>query len=195
MTGLPAELVLAAVERATRHDIHGGPDVGWGRVVEHLGFTRSGWTTRRLRPQAEALEAAGLLVRSNRQGFPHWGLTEKGRRRLQRARRAGKVGPLPEAPQHREWREARALAAERISEFRQSARDALSEAARLLDADSAAWHELSQRLWREFARLSSATYCLREWAEPDDARADLPLDWTLRNGARRNTRCWEKRTP
>jgi hypothetical protein len=177
MTELPAELMLAAVERATRHDLHGGPDVGWGRVVEHLGFTRSGWTTRRLRPQAEALEAAGLLVRSNRQGFPHWGLTEKGRRRLQRARRAGKVGPLPEAPQHRAWREARVLAAERMSDFRQSARDALREATRLLDADcdSGTWHGLSERLRSEFDRIGSATFCLREWPEPDDAHAD-PLE-------------------
>ncbi len=175
MTPLPAELMLAAVERATRHDLHGGPDVGWSRVVDHLGFKRGGWTTRRLRPHAEALEAAGLLERSNRQGFPHWGLTEQGRRHLQRAQRAGKVGPLPEAPQHRAWREARALAAERMSEFRQSARDALSEAVRLLaaDCDSRGWHELSERLRQEFDRIGSATFCLREWPEPDDAHADL----------------------
>jgi hypothetical protein len=177
MTGLPAELMLAAVERATRHDLHSGPDVGWGRVVEHLGFARSGWTTRRLRPQAEALEAAGLLERSNRQGFPHWGLTEEGRRRLQRARHAGNLGALPEAPQHRAWRKARALAAERMSEFCQSARDALEDAMRLLDADcdSHGWHELSKRLRQEFDQLSSATFCLREWPEPDDAHAD-PLE-------------------
>jgi len=194
MTGLPAELMLAAVERATRHDIHGGPDVGWGRVVNHLGFARGAWTTRRLRPQAEALEAAGLLARSNRLGSPHWGLTEKGRRRLQRARRAGNVGPLPEAPQHRVWREARALAREQIERFRGEARATLSEAMRLLDegnGDSDAWHELARRSQWELERLSSATYCLREWPEPDDARADVKEP---RNGLR-NTGLWGRCEP
>jgi hypothetical protein len=56
-------------------------------------------------------------------------------------------------------------------------RDGLDEAMRLLDADPAAgsdaWLELGERLRRDCRHVGSATYCLREWSEPDDARADV----------------------
>jgi ribosome-binding protein aMBF1 (putative translation factor) len=43
-----------------------------------------------------------------------------------------------------------------------------------------------ERLARECARLSSATYCLREWAEPGDDDADARNEW------RRNTSAWDQ---
>jgi hypothetical protein len=91
-------------------------------------------------------------------------------------RRAGEVEELPEAPQHRAWRHARLMAGERIDGFRTEAREALDEAAMLLDAEDAhsdAWFGVAGRLRAACWRVGSATYCLREWREPDDARPDV----------------------
>jgi hypothetical protein len=83
---------------------------------------------------------------------------------------------LPEAPQHREWRTARTAATERIDVIRERLRDTLSDADKLLDSaqggDSDSWFALSSRLSTRCDRPGSATYCLREWPEPDDAHAD-----------------------
>ncbi len=82
---------------------------------------------------------------------------------------------LPEAPQHRQWRTARAEAAKRIGEFKAEVRSTVDEITALLDgddADSETWFNLSQRL-RAVWVLGSATYCLREWPEPDDSKADV----------------------
>jgi hypothetical protein len=67
-------------------------------------------------------------------------------------------------------------AAERIEGFRQQVRAAFDEARRLLDTEqvpSDTWFGLAGRLKTECYQLGSATYCLREWPEPDDARADV----------------------
>jgi len=86
-------------------------------------------------------------------------------------------------------------------------RDAVTEAsARLSDTPgSDAWFELAERLHRAARRLGSATYCLHEWMEPDDDRADIddhvsPADSPLnprerqqreaRRAGRRNIRLW-----
>jgi hypothetical protein len=114
---------------------------------------------------------------------------------------------LPESPQHCQWRNARTLAAQEIERFRASMRDAVTEATALLSdtPGSDAWFELAERLQRAGRRLGSATYCLHEWVEPDDDRADIddhvsPVDLALdprerqrreaRRAGRRNTRLW-----
>jgi hypothetical protein len=167
------ELVLAAVGRAERHRGREGEGVMMGDIAEHLGFVHGSWTTRRLRPQIEAFIAAGLLVRSRRHGVVVWGLTGSGRRR---AARVGESVVLPESPQHRVWRHARTLAAERIDGVCERASGVLGEAMDALDSEgvrSDAWFALAERLQSACWQLGSVTYCLSEWAEPDDARADV----------------------
>jgi hypothetical protein len=167
------ELVLAAVGRAERHREREGEGVMMSDIAEHLGFVHGSWTTRRLRPQIEAFIAAGLLVRSRRGGVVIWGLTSSGRRRTERG--DASVG-LPESPQHRVWRHAQTLAAERIDGLREQVRDALEDATGVLDAAgvrSDAWFALAERLQSACWHLGSATYCLSEWAEPDDATPDV----------------------
>jgi hypothetical protein len=169
-------LVLAAVERAERHREREREGVMMSDIAEHLGFVHGSWTTRRLRPQLDALIAEGSLARSRRHGVVVWALTEAGRGRLDRMRRAGKVEELLEAPQHRAWRHARLMAGERIDGFRTEAREALDETAMLLDAGDAhsdAWFGVAERLQAACWRVGSATYCLREWREPDDACPDV----------------------
>jgi hypothetical protein len=175
--GVPDPLVLAAIDRAERHNPAEPPGVPvWG-VYEHLAVPGRSGPAQRVRAQLDALEGAGSVERSRRHGVPTWALTSTGRRRLTRARRAGKVPELPESPQHRKWREARALAERELDRFLAGVRDALVDAARLLDADPAAgsdaWLELGERLADGCKRVGQATYCLREWAEPDDARPDI----------------------
>ena len=69
-----------------------------------------------------------------------------------------------------------ALAGDRIDGFREALRASVTELGALLDAGQApsdARFEFGKRLSAECKRLGSATYCLSEWAEPDDARAAL----------------------
>lgn len=114
----------------------------------------------------------------------------KGKRRLAAARRRGGI-ELPESPQHRAWRQSRQAATERVEEFRSTLRTELDQAVKLLERkrspDSDCWHDLARRLGRSCERLGSATYCLYEWVEPDDARADI-APWPLTG--RRNTGLW-----
>jgi hypothetical protein len=131
-----------------------------------------------------------------------------------RGDRAGEVPVLPESPQHRQWREARALAAQEIERMREVVRATVDEAARLLDSSTAvssdAWFELNDRLRRVIWRLASAGYCLHEWTEPLDKQADIddgsnPGDRHLTEGertrrrsrraGRRNTTLWRDREP
>jgi DNA-binding XRE family transcriptional regulator len=150
-------------------------------------------------------------------------LMSRGRGRLLRARRAGRVAELPESPQHRVWREARGLAEQRIVEFWMELLEAVEHAQELLDvprpgppvldaADavpgpgSDEWLEIGERMRQGCRRLASASYCLWEWREPEDARADVddfsgPCDGALdpreraarvaRRRGRRNTRLWD----
>jgi hypothetical protein len=169
-------LILAAVQRAERHRQRENEGVPLSFITEHLGFVYGSWTTRRLRPQLDALMAGGLLVRSRRHGIVVLGLTSSGRRWLARGLRAGEVGVLPESPQHRVWRHARSAAAERIEEFREQVRRALEDAGGLLEGEqtgSDAWFGVAERLRSACRHFGSATYCLREWCEPDDADADV----------------------
>jgi len=200
------DVVLAAVGRAERHREREGDGVMMSDIAEHVGFVHGSWTTRRLRPQIEVFIAAGLLVRSRRHGVVVWGLTSSGRRRV--ARVGGSV-VLPESPQHRVWRHAQTLAVERIDGFRAQLRGVLEETAGALDAGgvrSDVWFALAERLQSACWQLGSVTYCLSEWAEPDDARADVddrmePGDEQVdpdelggvryRRGGRRNVWKWD----
>jgi hypothetical protein len=190
---LPSEeLVLAAIERAERHRARNDPGVVHSVVVDHLGLRHSSHTSRRLRPTFEALQAAGLIDQPRRLGLKLWGLTSRGRKRLEAARREGTVNPLPEAPQHRAWREAHSAAGEHIDGLRKELRRTLEDVAILLkpdrDASSDTWFNAGECLQRACNRLGSATYCLHEWSEPDDCQADT--DQSGRPG-RRNPTQWD----
>ncbi len=170
------ELLLAAVERAQRHS---GPEgeskgVSLRRVADHLAFVHNAWTSRHLRPRLEDLVADGLLSSGRLRSKAVWSLSDAGRLRLDHLKRSGRV-ELPESPQHREWRHARADAEERVGELRRELQAAVAEAGGhdVERTASDAWFELGERLERTCRNLGGATYCLREWPEPDDAHADV----------------------
>lgn len=171
-------LVLAAFDRAERHRGRGAGDAGvlLGDVFAHMGFVYNGAATRQLRPRLDALLASGALENARRHSLKLWVLTSAGRRQLAQARRKNEVR-LPESPQHRRWRHTRALAAERIERYRKQMRGLLKEADALLEAGmqthSDAWFGLAHELPRPSANIGAAIHCLTEWAEPDDARADV----------------------
>jgi hypothetical protein len=168
--------VLVAIERAERHRGRGGePGVLRSTLADHLGFIHSSWTTRRLRPHLDALHSAGLLADVRRHGLDLLALTSAGRGSLTKSRRV-LAAALPESPQHRLWRHSRVIAGERIDGLRRQLLATLDEARTLLDATetpSDEWFKLALRLEKACWRVASATYCLREWPEPDDARADV----------------------
>ncbi len=186
--------VLAAIDRAERHRGGTGDGATMSNLAEHLGFVHGPWTARGLRPQLDALIDAEALERTRRQGMVWWVLTVKGRRRAARARR---TVVLPESPQHRAWRQTRKKAVERIDRLREDAHRAVQDAGRLLDAeeaDSETLFLLAVRLKEALQYLGSATYCAREWAEPDDARADIDDDPPWYRPSRRSTRGWGRST-
>ena len=189
------DLILAAIERAICHRDRNEQPEALSTVKRHLGLPHNGWTTLQLRPKIEELETAGLIEQSRISSRDVWGLTAKGRKRLETVR--GEL-TLPEAPQHRIWREARTAAAERIAGFRGELRATLDEAIGMLEADheadSATWYEISERLHQAGRLLASATYCLREWAEPDDSHADTD-DPPYRQRGRRQIRGWDSDIP
>lgn len=207
---IPDALILAAIDRAERH--RGGDYAGvpvWA-ITEHLGIARRSAAARHIRSRLAALEEAGQLECSRRHGVPVWALTRGGRQRVRRAHRGSNVPQLPESPQHRAWRDARTLSAQEIERFRQALRASVDEAARMLDerpaVSSDEWFELSERLRRVARRVGSASYCLYEWIEPQDERADIddrrhpdddklaPSERARRAGrrvGRRNVRLWQ----
>jgi len=185
---VPDAQILAAIDRAEAHDRNQIPDAGRWDIAAHLGFVHNSWTTKQLRSQLDALRATGRIRDVRRLGLDLVALTSTGRRALRKARSAGEVS-LPESPQHRVWRHSRTVASDRIDEFREALRASVVELGGLLDAGQApsdAWFEFGKRLSAECRRLGSATYCLSEWAEPDDARADV--DTVL---GRRNVWGWD----
>jgi DNA-binding PadR family transcriptional regulator len=189
---LPSEeLVMAAIERAELHRSSNAPGVLRACIVEHLGMPHTWHTSRRIGPALHALSAAGLIDQPHRQGLKLWGLTSRGRERLEAAHRAGTVGALPESPQHQAWREAHDAAVEHIDGLRRELRRTLEDVANLLkpdrETDSDTWIAASEGLQRNCWRVGAATYCLHEWSEPDDSRADI--DESGRTG-RCNLRNW-----
>jgi hypothetical protein len=205
-------LVLAAVDRAVRHGPRHASDAPRWSILEHLAIPRRSRGARLLAAQLETLEAEDLLQRSQRRGAQAWSLTAAGRRRLREADPAGGACELPESPQHRSWRSARTTAAQEIGRFSGSLSDLLERADGLLAAapppSSDVWLELAESLRDAARRLGSASYCLREWPEPDDRRADVddhldPTDGRLdprerervraRRLGRRNVWLWDER--
>jgi hypothetical protein len=166
------ELILAALDRAIRHGGRGCDAIA-GSIYDHLDIPSRSGPARYVYRRLPVLEGAGALERARRLGFVVWSPSSKGRRRLDRALRAGSV-ELPESPQHREWRNARTLAEREINRFREEIRDCITDAMELVDAESHSdvLFEIAHRLHFEYRRLASATYCLSEWAEPDDAHPD-----------------------
>ncbi len=165
--------ILAAIHRAEVHDQQ--DDASRADIAAHLGFVHNSWTTRRLRSQLEALRSAGRIRDVRRCGLDLLALTAAGRRALGKARSTEEI-ILPDSPQHRIWRHSRTIAGERIEEFRQALQTSLTEASELLDSEqtpSTTWLDFAKRLSAECKRLGSATYCLLEWPEPGDARADV----------------------
>jgi hypothetical protein len=182
--------ILAAIDRTEAHDLNQIPDAARWDIAAHLGFVHNSWTTRRLRPQMDALRAAGRIRDVRRLGLDLVALTSTGRRAVRKARSTGEVS-LPESQQHRKWRHSRTMAGDRIDGFREALRTSMAEVGALLDEEQApsdAWFEFGKRLSAECRRLGSATYCLSEWAEPDDACADV--DTVL---GRRSVWDWDQR--
>jgi hypothetical protein len=124
--------LLGAIDRAEVHDEH--DHASRADIAAHLGFPHNSWTTRRLRPQLDALRSAGRVRDVRRYGLNLLALTAAGRRAVVKVRSVGEV-ILPESPQHRIWRHSRTLAHERIDGFRQTLRGSLAEAGALLGAE------------------------------------------------------------
>jgi hypothetical protein len=171
------ERVLAAVERAVRHRGEERRAAPLWAILAHLATPRRSIAARALRAQLDALCREGALVHSREHGVGLWALTTAGGKRLGKLRREGAALELPESPQHAAWREANTLASQEIERFRRRFGASLEAATVLLAAapqvDSDTWFELGERLQRNCWLLASATHCLYEWAEPDDAHADI----------------------
>jgi hypothetical protein len=171
------ELVLAAVERAAHHRGKLPRVVPVWAILEHLALARRSAAARQVRSRLHALQQVGLLESSRSHGIATWALTSSGQRRLRWARHSGVLPALPESPQHRVWHNARTTAGQEIERFRASVREQLDNAVLLFGADppprSDDWFELADALQRSCRRLGSASYCLREWPEPEDSYADL----------------------
>lgn len=203
------ELVLAATERAARHRARNTAAVPTWAIFAHLAIPRRSADARHVHVRLDVLHAAGWIEPRRVHSVASWELTVAGQRHLKRARRRGDVPALPESPQHQAWRNARTAAAQQIERFRRALRGCLGEAEQMLDAELApssdALFELAERLQRNCRRLASASYCLHEWSEPDDARTDIDSHLDLaasglpaaeqqlrrgRRAGRRNTALW-----
>jgi hypothetical protein len=197
------ELVLAATARAALHRARDSREVPVLAILAHLGLARRSRGARHVLAALEALREDGAVELSRRHGLLTWSLSTRGERRLRAALRAGRVGTLPESPQHSAWRNARALAAQELERFHAALRGDAAAALALLDSEprapSDSWFELAARLQRACWLVGSASYCLYEWVEPDDAHADiddrtdagdeqLPADERARRRARRTGR-------
>jgi hypothetical protein len=183
----PDALILAALKRAELHSERDQPGAHYSSVVAHLGLKMGSSTGHKLRPRVRAMEAAGLIGSFKRHGSLAYVATPEGERVLAAA---GAVA-LPESPQHRQWREAREAASESIDSFRDGLLALLDEGAALLatdSTDSEAVFVFGEKIGKACKRLGSATYCLREWAEPNDEHADFEDSRRL---GRRNPRNWD----
>jgi hypothetical protein len=167
--GIPDATVLAAVRRAQLHQgSKGGASLL--RIKAHLGLRHTGWTTRQIRPTLDKLVDARLLRYEWRISRHTWKMTPPG------DRQAAPFGELPESPQHSTWRRARTLAEQEIERVWARALACVGEAEQTLNAlepTSSSYRTLGDRLRVAFEDLASATYCLNEWGEPDDERADV----------------------
>jgi hypothetical protein len=171
----PDLVILAAVERAARHER--SDEVSTASVIEHLGLVPEQGIIGPLRHRLDNLRNDGDLTRAARDGGESWLLTSEGRELLDKRYEAGEVGELPESPQHRSWREARVQAALRVEGFEGELGTLLEEAKDLLEGTprphSSKWFAFSERLSPAAWRLGSAVHCFQEWLEPDDDFPDV----------------------
>jgi hypothetical protein len=184
---VPENLVLAAVERAQHHESRCGGPISMTRIAQHLGFAPGAYTTRNLRPLLGALVQAGALQHLRRFSRDHWALTSAGRRRVSRLRTREEQLELPESPQHRLWRQQHTRAVEGMDEYCRRLREALEQAAAMIDderVDSESWLTITKRLKVRSEVFGSAIYCAREWAEPDDGERDAEDQRTLEDRRR-----------
>jgi hypothetical protein len=170
-------LLLAAVRRARRHRAWPGAGATLAEVLAHLGARARSREARAIRAGLLALRERGELRADRRHGVTVWSLSARGRERLRAAAAEGAVPELPEAPQHREWRRARTLAEHELPRLLARLSRSLDHARLMLShpprAGSDQWLEVAEEL-RDGARaVGAAVYCLREWPEPSDARADV----------------------
>jgi DNA-binding PadR family transcriptional regulator len=183
---IPDGTVLAAVRRAQLHRENRQVGVSLPTIKQHLGLRHTGWTTQQLRPTLDELVAAGLLRYSWRHSRHWWAITPPGKRR------ASPFSVLPESPQHRKWREARILAEQERERIWTAALDAVEAAedaltnAKNVKPTSETYLAIAKRVNATFSNMASVAYCLAEWAEPDDRRADVEAPYR----ALRNTR-WQ----
>ncbi|HEY4451821.1 MAG TPA: hypothetical protein VGN13_09540 [Solirubrobacteraceae bacterium] len=170
-------LVLAAVQRASLHRHGASREAPISSILAHLTIARRSGAAHYVRRRIDVLVAAGELASVRRHGVIAWAPTRQGEQRLRRLRDAGEAPVLPESPQHRAWRNARTAAGAEIERFRRRLAGLLAEAGELLSAEppavSDAWLELGEQLRTACRLLGSATHCLSEWDEPDDALADV----------------------
>lgn len=169
---IPDVVILAALDRAVRHRDAGPVTVR--SIHDHLALSPRSRAARHVRTRLPGLAESGAVERSRARGFVLWSLTSAGSASLTRARRSGSI-ELPESPQHRAWREARASAEQEVERFEQEAINAITDAMALVESESSSdgLFAVAERLRGELWRLASATYCLSEWPEPDDATADI----------------------
>jgi hypothetical protein len=170
-------LVLSALDRGERHRTKEAPGVPIWTILDHLDTAKGTKRAREIRTVLEELVSSGAARHARRRSTTFWVLTPKGAGRLRGARRAGKAPVLPESPQHRLWREAQAIAEEEMDALRQSLTERLDHGLQLLGEPGAevcsdAWFVLGDELERAAWIFGSASYCLREWAEPDESRPD-----------------------
>ncbi|HEY0517416.1 MAG TPA: hypothetical protein VGD00_09870, partial [Solirubrobacteraceae bacterium] len=180
---LPDEVVLAAVARAALHRVGHDDDGATLRDVRaHLGIAARTAVAVALRARLTELERRRLLASRSERGVAVWAPTPAARRLLSLARAEGREPRLAESPQHADWRRARTLARLEIGRLAADLRDSLGSCEQLLARldgpparapHSDEWFALADRLRRDCRRLGSAQHCLREWHEPDDARADV----------------------
>ncbi|HEX5225107.1 MAG TPA: hypothetical protein VFW29_08260, partial [Solirubrobacteraceae bacterium] len=179
----------AALARAERHRGGQAAAVPLWAILDQLALPRRSHAAREAARLLVQLEAGGAIRSERRHGATLWKIAPPGSALLRRA--PADALELPESPQHRAWRDARTLARGEIERFRAAMRDSLREAEALLRAPrpqhrSEDWFALAERLRRRAWTLGSATHCLYEWAEPDDAAADLDPH----GSGRRNVTLW-----
>jgi hypothetical protein len=174
---VPDETILLALDRAERYAKENAwreTGVYWRALTEHLGVAHSPATTRRLRPQVEALIDAGLLVKTRNRGRERWGLTDTGRQLAARARKEGVK--LPTSPAYLEWQAAREGATEAVQSIRERLAEHLREARKLLHTEGVEdsdCYDAAENIAREARRLGGALFCLNDWPEPDDEHPDV----------------------
>lgn len=187
------DLLLAALDRAERHQCREGQGVLLVYLKDHLGLPHHSGTTRRMRPQLDRLQDSGLIESFRDHSLNLWKLTGRGRNRLRSARRRGDLEELPESPQHRKWATAQLIATERIDDLEAELWGRIEEAGTMLDevqtTSSEAWYTLIPKLKDACWRLAAAVYILGEWDEPTDEQPDID---THPQGDRRNIHTWEE---